>query len=478
MGIRPSFRVTLLAISTEGVQSTQSGGLGCRISEWLLNTSNYFFTQTMSESELQRIRQVAAAIAQMDADSAEQLIAHFPKDLQAKVRKEIERIQVESVVVSGSDPRAAMGQGTVSEMGQGVADRVTQGGRATQGSRAESHESARREDLLEHPVQSPLVRNVEDFVWLESYTSEQLASSLATLRPVVAAMILKHLPLEIGTRIVQLLPSAFARTCLNSIQNLHSAHPEACSIVLSQWRSELADQVGRQTIEQREDEKVRELLKALGVGGATGVSDPTQGAVAQSHGLQDVVPGAPSDLGSGVEAAVTVIPMVPSASVQAASIPGVASVANKGAVLGASSNTSAPSSNANQVGGVKQVMGSAKSRLHDSGAFVIPIDRKLTRNELLRDLLQLEDVELLRVLYQHEPKVVLSFLAGAGKPLRQRIEQLTAPKLLAKLRRELASHLQPSDEEWRGIAAQINQSLRPLHSVDGTMNNTGNRVSA
>ena len=201
----------------------------------------------MSESEHQRIRQVAAAIGQMDADSAEQLIAHFPIELQTKVRKEIERIGVEPVVAAEGGKRVAVGPGTAFDVGQGIADR------ATQGSRVEFHDVTGGVVGLDRSVQNLLGRSVDDFVWLESYTSEQLASSLSTLRPVVAAMILKHLPLEIGTRIVQLLPSTFARTCMNAVQSLHSAHPEACSIVLSQWRLDLADQVGRQTVERRDD---------------------------------------------------------------------------------------------------------------------------------------------------------------------------------------------------------------------------------
>lgn len=432
----------------------------------------------MSESELQRIRQVAAAIIQMDADSAEQLIAHFPIELQTKVRKEIERIEMDSVVVAGSVKRAACGQSTTSDVGQGIADR------APPDSRVEFDEVTGGVGGLDHSVQNLLGRSVDDFVWLESYTSEQLASSLATLRPVVAAMILKHLPLEIGTRVVQLLPSTFARTCLSAVQSLHSAHPDACSIVLSQWRLELADQVGRQTIERREDEKVRELLKALGENGANGVSDSFQSTGVDSHGSKDIVARLPADIGSGGEASVTEVPIVSSAAIQGAvavSMKGPASGSPSGStsvVPGSVSNVSAPSYSTNKLGGVKSATGSANARLHDSGAFVIPIDRKLTRSELLRDLLQLEDVELLRVLYQHEPKVVLSFLAGAGKPLRYRIEQLTAPKLLTRLRRELASHRQPSEEEWRGIATQINQSLRALHSVEATTSNTVSRVSA
>lgn len=440
----------------------------------------------MSESEHQRIRQVAAAIAQMDADSAEQLIGHFPIELQAKVRKEIERIEVETVVVAEGGKRVAVGRGTTLDVGQGIADR------ATQDSRVEFHEVTGGVvggvAGLDHSVQNLLGRSVDDFVWLESYTSEQLAGSLSTLRPVVAAMILKHLPLEIGTRIVQLLPSTFARTCMNAVQSLHSAHPEACSIVLSQWRLDLADQVGRQTVERRDDEKVRELLKALVVNGANSVSESFQSTSVDSHGStdgsRDTVSRLPADLGLGVEASATVIPMVSAAAIQ-----GAVQVSSKGTALGmpsdsnsvvpgSGSNAVKPSYSTNSLGGVKSGTGSAKERLHDSGSFVIPIDRKLTRNELLQDLLQLEDVEFLRVLYQHEPKVVLSFLAGAGKPLRHRIEQLTAPKLLPKLRRELASHRQPSEEEWRGIAMQINQSIRALQSVDATTSNTVNRVSA
>jgi hypothetical protein len=62
--------------------------------------------------------------------------------------------------------------------------------------------------------------------------------------------------------------------------------------------------------------------------------------------------------------------------------------------------------------------------------------------------------------------------------MRHRIEQLTAPKLLPKLRRELVSHRQPSDEEWRGIAAQINQTMSKIQTVETSKHALDSRVSA
>lgn len=370
----------------------------------------------MAESELHRIRQVAAAMNQMDGESAQRLLAHFPDEIQWKVSKEIDRIRSEAVQVEGEGDSSALEQVCPPDIGSNAVVGVRIGSRSVQ------------------PVLGSLERDVEDFRWLEDYTSEQLASSLALLRPMVAAMILKQLPLEIGTRIVQSLPVSYARTCLKSVQGLHAAHPEAATVVLLQWRSELSNQVGREAIERREDEKVRELLKALGNGDSHSVAGSSR--VPESSGRDE--------FSSGL-AAIPMEPFVVSSGVSVAAI-------------GPSSGLDSP------VDGVRP--------------FVIPIDRKPTRGELIHDLLQLHDVDLLRVLYQHEPRVVLSFLAGAGKQLRNRIEELTAPKLLPKLRRELASHRQLSDEEWRGIATQINQTLSTIQSGDTSKRRLDSRVSA
>jgi hypothetical protein len=109
---------------------------------------------------------------------------------------------------------------------------------------------------------------------------------------------------------------------------------------------------------------------------------------------------------------------------------------------------------------------------------VIPIARKTSRSELLKEFLQLDDLDLLSVLYRHEPDKVLAFLAGAGKSLRQRIEQLTAPKLISKLRRELAAYPQQSEDSWRKIADEIAGSIREIQSQKIGQENAQSRVSA
>jgi hypothetical protein len=81
-------------------------------------------------------------------------------------------------------------------------------------------------------------------------------------------------------------------------------------------------------------------------------------------------------------------------------------------------------------------------------------------------------------LYRHEPNKVLAFLAGAGKPLRQRIEQLTAPKLVSKLRRELAAYPQQSEDSWRKIADEIAASMREIQSRNISQESAPNRASA
>ena len=404
-------------------------------------------SETMAESELHRIRQVAAAMHQMDGESAQRLLAHFPEQIQSKISKEIDRIRSEAV------QGEARGSSSVVE----PVFPLDAGGYATVGTRMGSHAG--------QSVPYSLEEDVEDFHWLEVYTSEQLASSLAMLRPMVAAMILKQLPLETGTRIVQSLPVSYARKCLKSVQGLHAANPEAASIVLLQWRSELSNQIGREAIEREEDKKVRELLKALGdpdshsVAGANRISassgtgefsgDPEsmRGKHGESSGSMSILGGAVVS-GRVGESRAAVIPMESPVGTSGVSVAAI---------------SSSPDVN---------------SQANGARPFVIPIDRKPTRGELVHDLLQLHDVDLLRVLYQHEPRVVLSFLAGAGKQMRHRIEQLTAPKLLPKLRRELVSHRQPSDEEWRGIAAQINQTMSKIQTVETSKHALDSRVSA
>ena len=96
-------------------------------------------------------------------------------------------------------------------------------------------------------------------------------------------------------------------------------------------------------------------------------------------------------------------------------------------------------------------------------AFVIPLHRnKSDREELLAQLLGLDDLDLLRVLYSHSIDDVKRFLAGANKAMRSRIEKLTPPNALKRLRRELATVPIVEEKTWREIAGRMEQTAHEL----------------
>jgi len=97
-----------------------------------------------------------------------------------------------------------------------------------------------------------------------------------------------------------------------------------------------------------------------------------------------------------------------------------------------------------------------------SRPFVIPLNRKSSREEALEVILNLDDLDLLRVLYSHQPGEVKRFLAGANKALRLRVESLTPPQGLKKLRRELASVPICDEKTWRELASLFTKTAMEL----------------
>jgi hypothetical protein len=92
------------------------------------------------------------------------------------------------------------------------------------------------------------------------------------------------------------------------------------------------------------------------------------------------------------------------------------------------------------------------------------------RDETLRLLMKLDDLDLLRVLYSHGPEEVKRFLAGASRTFRTRIEKLTPAKALKKLRRELACAPITDEMTWCSIAERFAQTAIELEVGETSQN--------
>ena len=404
----------------------------------------------MAETQIQRIRQVAAAIRRMDTESAEQLLAHFPTDLVSKIVGEI----------NGSS--TAVWQSTVEQ-------NISPPSESIPISQLDASFAA-------HDNQT----EQEDFGWLDAYSSEQLAASLKDESKLMVAAILRSLPLSAGTRIVQALPTQFARSCLDQGVHMQSINSEAVRILIAQWKVELSKRIDRERHELLDGDKIRQLLQAIPepqLRNSVVENNPTETLQLATNllGSQPSLAGNQADEGAEkLEKSIGLSPISPLSTKNSqprmhsdpkSDSPTVDPKRSKVA----SQTTAHPNSNRTT---------SSPDRRTESNGFVIPIGRKTTRSELLQEFLQLDDFDLLSVLYRHEPNKVLAFLAGAGKLLRQRIEQLTAPKLVSKLRRELAAYPQQSEDSWRKIADEIAASIREIQSRNISQESAPNRASA
>jgi len=240
-------------------------------------------------------------------------------------------------------------------------------------------------------------------ILLESQPIEVVASVLSEQRPIIIATVLRHVPSRLGQSIVQRLEIGLAKAALDWIPKLSPTPESVLDEVLSGIESQVLQLRSANESRDRGDEKMRELLSVLKVS----EESPTLNF--------DELNGSSSS------------PSI-SAISQAHPAP----------------STTGPVST------------------DPATAFVIPLLRKTDREELLAQLLGLDDLDLLRVLYSHSIDDVKRFLAGANKAMRLRIEKLTPPNALKRLRRELAAVPIVEEKTWREIAGRMEQTAQEL----------------
>ena len=238
---------------------------------------------------------------------------------------------------------------------------------------------------------------------LESQPIEVVASVLSEQRPIIIATVLRHVPSRLGQSIVQRLEIGLAKAALEWIPKLSPTPELVLDEVLSGIESQVLQLRSANESRDQGDEKMRELLSVLKV--------------------SEEVPTLNFEEMNG-----------PTSSPSISAIPQ--------AYLAPS--TTGPVST------------------DPATAFVIPLHRKTDREELLAQLLGLDDLDLLRVLYSHSIDDVKRFLAGANKAMRSRIEKLTPPNALKRLRRELATVPIVEEKTWREIAGRMEQTAHEL----------------
>lgn len=240
-------------------------------------------------------------------------------------------------------------------------------------------------------------------ILLESQPIEVVASVLSDQRPIIIATVLRHVPSRLGQSIVQRLEIGLAKAALDWIPKLSPTPESVLDEVLSGIESQVLQLRSANESRDRGDEKMRELLSVLKVS----EESPTLNF--------EELNGATSSPG---------ISAIPQAHL--------------------APSTTGPVST------------------DPATAFVIPLHRKTDREELLAQLLGLDDLDLLRVLYSHSIDDVKRFLAGANKAMRLRIEKLTPPNALKRLRRELAAVPIVEEKTWREIAGRMEQTAQEL----------------
>jgi flagellar motor switch protein FliG len=240
-------------------------------------------------------------------------------------------------------------------------------------------------------------------ILLESQPIEVVASVLSEQRPIIIATVLRHVPSRLGQSIVQRLEIGLAKAALDWIPKLSPTPESVLDEVLSGIESQVRQLRSANESRDQGDEKMRELLSVLKV--------------------SEEVPTLNFEEMNG-----------PTSSPSISAIPQ--------AYLAPS--TTGPVST------------------DPATAFVIPLHRKTDREELLAQLLGLDDLDLLRVLYSHSIDDVKRFLAGANKAMRLRIEKLTPPNALKRLRRELAAVPIVEEKIWREIASRMEQTAQEL----------------
>jgi flagellar motor switch protein FliG len=238
---------------------------------------------------------------------------------------------------------------------------------------------------------------------LESQPIEVVASVLSEQRPIIIATVLRHVPSRLGQAIVQRLEIGLAKAALEWIPKLSPTPELVLDEVLSGIESQVLQLRSANESRDQGDEKMRELLSVLKVS-----------EEAPTLNFEEL--NGPTNSPS--------ISAIPQAYLPP--------------------STTGPVST------------------DPATAFVIPLHRKTDREELLAQLLGLDDLDLLRVLYSHSIDDVKRFLAGANKAMRSRIEKLTPPNALKRLRRELATVPIVEEKTWREIAGRMEQTAHEL----------------
>ena len=240
-------------------------------------------------------------------------------------------------------------------------------------------------------------------ILLESQPIEVVASVLSEQRPIIIATVLRHVPSRLGQSIVQRLEIGLAKAALDWIPKLSPTPESVLDEVLSGIESQVRQLRSANESRDQGDEKMRELLSVLKVS-----------EEAPTLNFEELNGATSTPSISGIPQAY----LAPSTTGPVSTDPAT--------------------------------------------AFVIPLHRKTDREELLAQLLGLDDLDLLRVLYSHSIDDVKRFLAGANKAMRLRIEKLTPPNALKRLRRELAAVPIVEEKTWREIASRMEQTAQEL----------------
>jgi flagellar motor switch protein FliG len=275
------------------------------------------------------------------------------------------------------------------------------------------------EELLQSDESKvPEKANTQDLgLSIEDYPIEAIVEVLGRERPIVIATILKNLPSRLGQSIVPRLDLDKAKEALDWMPRLDITHQRVLDSVLAEFYNQVKTVGSKIESQHLGQKKVRELLSVLQATNLT-----------KAHGL--------SDQSTAMEPKVERVP---------------------GNILKENSKASALSP-------------------EPSSPFVIPLNRKTSREESLEALLKLDDLDLLRVLYSHNAQDVKRFLAGANKAMRMRIESLTPRHALKKLRKELASVPVIDEKAWKELAGQFAQAAIELTQTEPS--NEEFRVSA
>ena len=371
----------------------------------------------MEASTEHRIRLLAIAIEGLDSVDAALLLECLPESISTRVGQSLKelgeispherRLAIETIEgLMASVPESAPPE---TEYAESEPPATTENQNRSAFHVAELH--AAEVDSRELPQQSAPTKvdrlasndSVPRSLLLESQPIEVVASVLSEQRPIIIATVLRHVPSRLGQSIVQRLEIGLAKAALDWIPRLSPTPELVLDEVLSGIESQVLQLRSANESRDQGDEKMRELLSVLKV--------------------SEEVPTLNFEEMNG-----------PTSSPSISAIPQ--------AYLAPS--TTGPVST------------------DPATAFVIPLHRKTDREELLAQLLGLDDLDLLRVLYSHSIDDVKRFLAGANKAMRSRIEKLTPPNALKRLRRELAAVPIVEEKTWREIAGRMEQTAHEL----------------